>query len=102
MKVLVCCTTKDRHSELALLLQGLRTQTHKEWDLFLLDESQTPVQNCQFIIPLLNRIKLEGHAVKLVRNFPSLGVCNARNLMIKNSFYHKGPLILRIDDETWH
>ena len=37
-KIAVLINNRDRPTELALLLQSLRTQTHKEFDIFILDD----------------------------------------------------------------
>lgn len=100
MRISVHITSKDRHSELALCLQGLRTQTVQEWDLVLLDDaSGTPIANNYFLMNLINRIKLENHKVKFFRNEVSKGVCNARNSLIDEDKFGN-ELILRLDDDV--
>jgi len=91
---------KDRHSELALLLQSLRTQTVQDWDLVILDENETPISQNYFLSMLLNRIKLEGHCVNVIVNKLRLGVCHARNKLIKEDYFTSNNLILRIDDDV--
>jgi len=90
---------KDRHSELAMLLQSLRTQTYQAWDLVLLDENQLPIMMCDFLAKLLTRIKMEGHCVHLIRNEIRLGVCHARNLLIEQDYFGN-PLVCRLDDDV--
>ena len=91
--------TKDRHSELGLLFQSLRSQTIQDWDLILLDESQTPITMCYFLSYLINRLKLENHKIKLIRNDTSQGVCYARNQLIENDTF-KNKYTLRLDDDV--
>lgn len=92
--------TRDRHSEISLCLQSLRTQTFQDWDLILLDDaSGNPITNCYFVMYLLNRIKLEGHKVKLVRNNISQGVCHARNQCIEFDDFNN-EFSGRIDDDV--
>lgn len=91
--------TKDRHSETALLLQSLRTQTYQAFDIIILDDaSGSPVNSCHFIMALINRLKLEGHKVKLLRNNISYGVCAARNTCIENDHYNN-EFTCRLDDD---
>ena len=40
--IMVC--NKDRHAELGLLLQSLRTQSFQNWDVFVLDERDGELQ----------------------------------------------------------
>lgn len=90
--------TKDRWSELALLLQSLRTQTYQTWDLVICDESQTSIMSSLFIPPLLERIKQEGHCVLIFRNELSQGPHYARNLLI-DADYLENYYTARIDDD---
>ena len=91
--------TKDRHSELALCLQSLRTQQYQDWDVVIGDESGTPIQNCQFLQSIIFRLRFEGHGVEIIRNDKSQGVCYIRNLLIeKNPF--DNPLQARFDDDV--
>ena len=101
MRTTIHVTSKDRHSELALLIQSLRTQTNKDWDIMILDDaSGTPVTACHFLMSLLNRIKLEGHCVQLIRNEMSYGVCRARQLLIDKDEFNN-PLTCRLDDDDF-
>jgi len=99
----VLVTTKDRHSEIALMVQSLRTQTFQKWNLIILDDaSGTPIQACGFLSMLLNQVKLEGHKVKHLRNEISYGVCAARNTLIdaQLNWNSSADLILRADDDV--
>jgi len=92
-------TTKDRATEVAILLQSLRTQTYQDWDLMILDDaSGTPLTNFHFFVALIQRIKLEGHKVKLLRNNISNGVCAARNRLIQEDTYNN-EFVCRLDDD---
>jgi hypothetical protein len=98
-RITIMIATRDRHSEIALCIQGLRTQSFQNWDLIIADESQTPIQNCHFLMYLINRIKLEGHKVKLIRNNLLNGVCYIRNLLIKENDFNN-TYSARIDDDV--
>lgn len=88
--------TKDRWAELGMLLQSLRTQTHCCWDIQIVDGSQTPMMQSNFIPHMLNRLKLEGHDVKIARDALP-GVCSVRNQCHRMG---SNPLVLRIDDDS--
>ena len=91
--------TRDRWSELGLLIQSLRTQTHRAWDIIIADESSNPITNCAPVAMILNRIQQEGHRVKILMNNLQGGVCAARNLLIEQNDYDN-PLCARLDDDV--
>ena len=91
--------TRDRHSELYGLLVSLRMQTYQNFDIILLDDaSGLPVRDCQFLGTIINRMKLDGHNFKLIRNDVSFGCCYARNKCIEDDNY-QNPLTCRLDDD---
>lgn len=99
MRTTIHITTKDRATEVAILLQSLRTQSYQDWDLMILDDcSGTPLESYGFIQSLLARIKLENHKVKVLRNDFSKGVCAARQKLIDEDTW-KNELVLRLDDD---
>jgi GT2 family glycosyltransferase len=100
MRVSIHVATKDRFTELALLLASLREQTFKDWDLVIVDGSKPePAIARKFIQDILNRIRYEGHGVQYeIEDYP-LGVCEARNYAIEKDEF-KNPLICRIDDDS--
>jgi len=98
-KITIHVCTKNRPSELAILLQSLRTQKHTAWDIVIHDESETSINNIHYLYMLLNRIRLENHSVNIIRNNLSQGVCFARqNCIDKDYFGNK--FIARIDDDV--
>lgn len=100
MRISLHIATKDRHSEVSLLLQSLRTQSYQEFDVLILDDaSGTPLPNCGFFMNLVQRMKLEGHKMKILRNDFSRGVCSARNKLIESDKYGN-PLVCRLDDDA--
>jgi len=98
--VMIC--SRERPTELALLLQSLRTQTYQKFDLYIVDDcSGTPLNNFHFLGCMINRLKLEGHKVKVVRNDFTLGVSKNRqkavDLVMKEGY---GELCARLDDDV--
>ena len=100
MRITIHIATKDRPNELFGLLQSLRTQTIQDFDLIILDDaSQQPIFNYYLIDAIINRMKLEVHLFKLIRNDISYGVCKARNKLIDEDDFNN-DLILRLDDDV--
>ena len=98
-RVTIQICTRDRATEVSILIQSLRTQSYQDWDLIILDDaSSTPLNNFYFFNALIQRIKLEGHKVKLLRNEISTGVCGARNTLIDADDY-ENKYVLRLDDD---
>ncbi len=92
--------SKDRHSELALLLQSLRTQSYQDFDIIILDDSSgTPVMNNHFLNAVMTRMKLEGHKFKMLRNEQSFGCCAARNKCIDEDDFDN-EYTFRCDDDV--
>lgn len=99
MRTSIHVTTKDRATEVSLLLTSLRSQTYQDWDIIILDDgSGTPLGQFSFFISLTSQLKLEGHKVKVLRNDQSQGVCNARNFLIESDDFDN-PLTCRLDDD---
>ena len=99
-RVSIHVCTRDRFSELAMLLLSLREQTFTNWDLVIVDGSQpNPIFVSKFLVDITNRMKMEGHGITYVReNFPQ-GVIMARNTAIQSDNW-SNPLILRVDDDS--
>lgn len=97
-KLAVLINNKDRPTELGLLLQSLRTQTYKDFDIFILDDcSGTPIQTYYFLNMLIVRIKLEGNDVIIERTEFPHGVSRARQKIVEMA---KGyEYLLRVDDD---
>jgi len=92
--------TKDRPSEVGMLLESLRHQTIQDWDLIIVDDgSKQPLNSIYFINYLMQRLKLEKHDVKIIRNNISGGCCKARNLCIEHDKF-ENMFTCRLDDDT--
>lgn len=101
-KTAILVNTRDRPSELALLLQSLRTQTFKEWDVFILDDcSGTPLTNYHFINCVFTRIKLENHKLFIKKtDFPN-GVSRARQNIVDWAMeIGDYEYFIRVDDDV--
>jgi len=101
-KIAVMIAYKDRPSELALLLQSLRTQSYQEFDIFIRDDySGTPITNYHFMNCILNRLKLEGHKVFIEKNDFIFGVSRNRQALV-DDVIEKGEyeILARYDDDV--
>lgn len=98
-RISIHVATRDRHSEFACLLTSLRMQSFQDWDLVIVDESETPLTNHAPSSFMLNRLRFEYHKINYMRNTMRSGVCNARNICIDNDYFNN-PLILRVDDDV--
>jgi len=102
MHIDIMVVSKDRPTEIALLLQSLRTQTHTDWDLYIMDDrSGMPLVQHHFLNCLINRIKMEGHSVTYWRNEIRYGVTKLRQKVVDRIIEEgKGEAILRLDDDN--
>ena len=101
-RIIVQIASKDRASEVGFLLQSLRTQTFQDFNIVMLDDfSQVPLTQFYFIQYLIQRLKIEGHNVKVIRNEVCAGVSGARQQLVDWSLKHgREELICRIDDDS--
>jgi len=98
--IMIC--TKDRPTEVAMLLQSLRTQTFQNFDIYIFDDrSGAPLQQHHFLQSIINRLKLENHCVTIWRNEIPYGVTRLRQIMVDRILeVGNGNLILRLDDDN--
>ena len=99
-RITIMVASKDRHSEISLLIQSLRTQTFQDWDLVIGDESKTPITACHFLMCLVGRLRHEGHGVEIIRNEVSQGVCFIRNTLIEKNPWPENEYSARLDDDV--
>ena len=101
-KLVIHICTKDRPTEIALLLQSLRTQTFQDFNILILDDaSGTLIQNYYFVQYFIQRMKIEGHDIKLIRNNISKGVSGARQQLVEWTMENgKELFICRLDDDV--
>ena len=102
MKIDIMLCTKDRPSEVALLLQSLRTQTFQDFDIFIMDDrSGMPIQQYHFLTTIIHQMKLENHNIIVWRNDIPYGVTRLRQIVVDKILdYSDGNAILRLDDDN--
>lgn len=95
--------TRDRPTELALLLNSLRTQTYKNFRIFISDDAGgTPIQAYHFLICIMNKLNDEGNHINYTRNEFGLGVSKNRQKLIDMSLQdRRAEYILRLDDDVF-
>ena len=93
--------TKDRPTEVSLLLQSLRTQTCQDFDVFIMDDcGGTSLNTYHFFNCMITRLKLEGHKVFLKRNDFNYGVSRARQEIVNWALEGNYEYFLRVDDDV--
>jgi len=97
-RVSIHVATADRPTELSVLLHSLRHQTFKDWDLILCDEGKENINKFKFVTDVLNRIKLEKHAIIYHNNNVRKGISNIRNLCVK--YDSLNDIFIRVDDDS--
>jgi GT2 family glycosyltransferase len=81
--IAILVNTSNRATECCLLLQSLRTQTNKDFDVFILeDQSHIPLPNFHFYRCLETRMKLEGNKIFYSQSSHQLGVSKARQKIV--------------------
>lgn len=100
-KTAILINTRDRPTELAMLLQSLKTQIEDNFDIFILDDcGGTPLTNYNFFNCIISRLKIEGHKIFLKRTeFPN-GVSRARQNIVDWALESDYKYFLRIDDDV--
>lgn len=100
-KLAVLINVRDRPTELALLLQSLRTQTYQDFDVFILDDcSGSPLTNYHFMNCMINRMRSEDHKVFLKRTDFCEGVSAARHKIVQWAEEFDYEYYFRCDDDT--
>ena len=94
--------TKDRPTEVFGLLQSLRTQTFKNWDIYIMDDrSGMRYDQYHFLNAMFNQLRLEGHKVFYMRSEVRLGVTKLRRKVIEIILEKgNGNMIARLDDDN--
>ena len=98
MRVSVHLLTKDRPTEASILLNSLRHQTFKDWDLVIWDEGKESINNYKYVTDVLNRIKLEKHSIFYTKNNLKKGISHARNMCVETDRFN--DVFIRIDDDS--
>jgi len=101
METAILINVKDRPTELGLLLQSLRTQTYKKFDIYILDDcSGTLLTNYHFMNCLFSMIK-QDHRLFIKRTDHSEGVSNARQKIVDwvKSMPFEYDYYARLDDD---
>ena len=97
----ILINVKDRPTEVALLLQSLRTQTYQNFDIFILDDqSGSMLTNYHFFNCILNRLKQEDHKVFMKRTDFCEGVSRARQKIVDWVDGYEYEYLLRVDDDV--
>lgn len=99
-KLCILLNVRDRATEVAMCLQSLRTSNYQDFDVYILDESSTPLGNYHFMNCITTLLKQENHKVFIKPN-KSNGATHARQTMIDwvRSLPFEYEYYLRLDDD---
>lgn len=96
----ILINVRDRPTEIALLLQSLRTQTYQDFDVYILDDcSGAPLTNYHFFNCLVTRLQLEDYKVFIKRTEFPHGVSRARQNIVDWAMERDYKYFLRVDDD---
>ncbi len=102
-KICIQICSKDRATEVCLLLESLRNQTYNHFDIYILDSgSQVPLDKFYFFNYIVNHLKLAGHNVKLFRDNIATGVSMSRQTLVDEAMKagNTYSIYARIDDDS--
>ena len=89
----ILINTRDRQKELNQLLDSLNLQTYKDFDIFILDDSSTPIVKKENLTKTKNKIFLK-------RSEEHLGVSAARQEIVDFALKKKYRYFCRLDDDV--
>jgi len=101
MRTAILINTRDRATELSMLLQSLRTSNYQNFDIFILDESTTNLGNYHFFNCMVSLLKQENHKVFIKQNTMRKGITHARQTIVDwvKTFPFEYEYYLRLDDD---
>lgn len=102
MRIAIQIITKDRPSELTMLLQSLLWQTYLKFDVFIYDDaSGTNPQNFHFFQSACQALRCKGVNVDVVMNPKSRGISAARQAIVDYCLKNTNDAYFcRLDDDT--
>ena len=99
-KLAVLISTRDRPTELSLLLQSLRTSHYQDFDIFVMDDfGGTPLNVYHFLNMVIMRMQLEGHKIFMTKNPFNYGVSRARQEIVDWAMKFDYEYFIRVDDD---
>ena len=100
METAIIINVSDRPTELAMLLESLKYQTYKNFDIYILDDvSGTPLTNYHFFNCILNLMKTKRKVFMRKTQFP-FGVSRARQEIVDWAMKGDYKYFLRVDDDV--
>ena len=102
MRITACVATKNRTDMLHQLLWSLIRQEYKDWDLVIVDDSDTPVDwNSLGVYPrLFGEIARNGHDLRIAAG-PRVSRIGAAYQVGLTAAKRENPLFFRVDDDSW-
>ena len=101
METAIIINVSDRPTELAMLLESLKYQTYKNFDIYILDDcSGTPLNVYHFLNCIITRLKLEAHKIFIKRTDFKHGVSRARQVIVDWAMEGDYEYFVRVDDDV--
>ena len=97
----ILVNTRDRPSEVALLLSSLYTQTYQDFDVYILDDNGgTSLNNYHFFNCMLGLFLNKGIKVYVNKSSFQLGVSKARQTIVDWALKKPYTYLARVDDDV--
>ncbi|MEW6350464.1 MAG: glycosyltransferase family 9 protein [Thermodesulfobacteriota bacterium] len=102
MRISVCVSTKHRTDMLHQLLWSLIRQRYTDWDLVIVDDSDTPVpwESLGVYPRLFSEMGRTGHDIRIATG-PRSGRIGAAYQVGFAASRPENPLFFRVDDDAW-
>lgn len=97
MRVSVLIPTYNRVTALSATLTALISQTFKDFEIVISDQSDKPVADNYTIQCVREIFELHGNPVQILSNFPRNGIAQQRQFLLGNS---SGDFSLFLDDDV--
>lgn len=95
--ITILVPTYNRLQSLAVLLTSLCTQTYKNFDIIISDQSERhDLIDNKVIHALIRVLNHHGHKVKIHRHLPRRGIAEHRHFLLQQA---KSPYVLFLDDD---
>jgi GT2 family glycosyltransferase len=97
----ILINTKDRPTELAMLLLSLRNSDYRDFDIYILDDNGgTLLNNYHFLNCIINTLKCEGNDIFIKKSLFNLGVSRARQEIVDWALKRDYKYLCRLDDDV--
>ena len=98
----ILINTRDRPTEVAMLLSSLYFQTYQDFDVYILDDQGgTPLNSYHFFNCMVMRMILSNHKVNIRKTDFQHGVSKARQSIVDWALEKEYKYLCRVDDDVF-